>query len=464
MEEAGRKMAELLLRSRHLNPELLAQGALVVAGPGHNGGDARVIARVLGERGVPVSVLAPSEFASASVDAGFVVDGIFGVGLAREVTGEYRAVVEWINAFSGPVFAVDIPSGLNAGTGAVMGVAVRATETLTVFPPKVGCYLRKGPEHCGRIRLVKIDFPPEAVAEVARDYFLMEARHARAWLPRRSASANKTKFGRAYIVAGAPGKWGAAVLSLRAAFRAGAGYVVHSFAAGSGGAQKEPATKRSCDVTNPLAEMLSEIPEAMSVSLARLPAEVASQKLSAVGLGPGAGFSAEILRTMKSLASGSVPVVLDADALTVLSKNFFKLPRNWIVTPHAGELSRLIGWSTERIEGDPLAAAKACWQKLGCTVVLKGLYTAVVSGDSGRVVIVPRGNVALAKAGTGDVLTGLITGFLAQGLHPVKAALLAVYVHGFAAELWVRKSSVASFTASDLIAILPQAMKALEDT
>ncbi len=135
-----------------------------------------------------------------------------------------------------------------------------------------------------------------------------------------------------------------------------------------------------------------------------------------------------------------------------------------MLTQHSGELSRLIGWKSEKIEADPLAAARFAQKKFGCTIVLKGFHTVVVSGYSGRAVIVPKGNVALAKAGTGDVLAGLITGLLARGLHPLKATLLGVYLHGSAADIWVKKYSNAAMTASDLLDLLPRAMKLLEET
>jgi NAD(P)H-hydrate epimerase len=438
-------MARALLR---FYADEVSRGVLCLCGPGNNGGDARVIARVLREEGV-ANVRAfdlPADMdrlRKHTYRGEVLVDGLFGVGLDREVTGAFRDAIAWINRQQAPVVSVDLPSGLDADTGQVRGAAVRASLTLTVLPAKPGLFLRAGAELSGRVQGIAIDFPEEALRRADR-IFLMTRSLVRKWWPKRAAGANKSKFGRAYVVAGSEGKWGAAVLTLRSAFRAGAGYVI------AANADDSP--------------ILNELPEAMSLELPKLMREL-KEKPGAVAVGPGVGFSEAIVDCIRELKKSGSPVVLDADALTLLARHGIRdLPRSWILTPHAGELSRLIGWPVDRIDGDPLTAAHFARGRFGCTVVLKGLHTVVASGYSGRCAIVPTGNVALAKAGTGDVLTGVIVGLLAQGLHPVKAALMGVYLHGLAGDVWVKKSSSASMSASDVVDLLPRIMKSFEET
>jgi ADP-dependent NAD(P)H-hydrate dehydratase / NAD(P)H-hydrate epimerase len=453
IEEAGSKMAEAILKIRERPTGKLQKGVTVVCGPGHNGDDGRAVALRLAESGISTMVVTPEQLATAGAINGeisngeILVDAIFGVGLTRNVEGVFAKAIAKINAFAasgGIIVSLDVPSGLNATSGRVMGVAVKANYCLMVAPLRTGAFLRDGPQHCGDIVPIHVSFPPEVVERIAREYFLLPAPLANSWIPHRDAKFNKSKFGHAYIVAGSKGKWGAAVLAARSAFRAGAGYVVHS----------------SFDEGN----ILSEVPEAMSVEFKSLLADVSGKKNAAIAIGPGSGFAPELLKFAKRLMAKNCSVVLDADALTLLAQNPFQLRPDWIITPHSGELSRLLSVPVEEIENNPLAAAKSAYKKFGCTVVLKGFHTIVTSGYSGRSVIVKQGNVALAKAGTGDVLTGLITGFLAQGLHPVQAALLGVYIHGASADDWVRENSNASLSASDLVDRIPKTMKLLENS
>lgn len=492
MEEAGKKTA---LKIIQLWPFCLDGEIAVVCGPGNNGGDAAVVARHLLQSGAKklfvylpdsfdesstrdasrllgiqvaklrsaleslkdqadVTFRPHSEFPRQMPSGSFVIDGIFGVGLNRDIIGDYKKIIQKINSTKTFILSLDVPSGLNVDTGRLRGCAIRAAATLTIYPAKLGFYLRDGPDHVGQIQIIKIAFPSEVIHSIAQNIFLMSPRVAAKWWPKRGADSNKSKFGKAYIVAGSPGKWGAAVLAARSAFRAGAGYVVHA-----SGARNASSFR-------------GEVPEAMSIELKNILSEIKkSSKHVAIAIGPGTGFGKDLFNLIVALHKTSNPVVLDADALTILSKaeaktvarKHLRLPPHWILTPHSGELSRLINWNVEKIEADPVAAAKFARNKWGCTIVLKGFYTVVVSGVSGKVIVVPKGNVALAKAGTGDVLTGLIVGLLAQGIYPLKACLLAVYLHGATADDWVKENSAASLSASDLVDLLPRSMKFLEE-
>jgi len=262
---------------------------------------------------------------------------------------------------------------------------------------------------------------------------------ARQLLPERSLTSNKTTFGNVAICAGHPGFWGAGVLSSEAAFRIGAGYVTWAS-------------------TTPPVEELKNHPEVLTATLA----EVAKNpKIQAFVVGPGLGVGGPTLELIENLRQRSEPVLLDADAITTVAQaKIASLPRHWILTPHTGEMSRLLGVSSQEIEQDRFAAVAMAQQKYGCVVLLKGRHTLVANRKTCQIIM--SGNPALAKAGTGDVLSGFIGGLLAQGLSPIKAASLGAYIHGALADEWVSEGQdVASLVASDLIRILPEYLRNL---
>ncbi len=470
MESAG------ALASREIDltflPELTKGSVAVVAGPGNNGGDALVVARHLhsaGYRDLNIFLIAPKDSQSPLFrtqlqraelqglrlvdltanpermneirNAALIVDGIFGIGLRNKVGDPYLKVIEAINGAKAPKVSLDTPSGLNGNTGQVEGAAVRASMTITFGLAKTGFFVCEGPAHVGKLRILPIGFPFETFRGIATTHFLFTERLARRYLPARKETSNKSDHGHLLVIAGRPGFWGAGLLASSSAFRMGAGYVTW--------ASFEPPY-----------EMLREIPEVLTAKIND--DALWNNKLSAVAVGPGLGSSAETAQVIERLKKlKDVPVVVDADAITAcVEHNLFPLPANWVITPHAGELSRILKVHAQDIERDRFKAAFAAFEKTKCHVLLKGFRSLVAYEN--RCLVVHAGNSALAKAGTGDVLTGMIGGLLAQGMDTPQAAATAAYLHGRLADEWIRSGQdKSSLTASDLKALLPQVVSRL---
>ncbi len=453
-------------------PELTKGGVAVVCGPGNNGGDGLVVACHLhsaGHRDLNVFLIAPKDNQSPlfrqqlkraelqglrlidltqipeRVDqiksASLVIDAIFGIGLKRKIEEPFLKVIETLNAAKSPKIAIDTPSGLNANTGQVEGAAVRASMTITFGLAKTGFFVCEGPAHVGKLRTLPIGFPYEALRGIATSHFLFTEKLARRYLPTRKETSNKSDHGHLLVVAGRPGYWGAGMLSSSSAYRMGAGYVTWaSFEA-------------------PL-EALREIPEVLTAQIND--DQLWNKKISAVAIGPGLGTgqeTADVIEKLKKL--DGVPVVVDADAITAcVEHSLFPLPSSWVLTPHAGELSRILKISATDIERNRFKAVMEGYEKTGCHVLLKGFRSLVAYGS--RCLVVNAGNAALAKAGTGDVLTGMIGGLLAQGMDTPQAAATAAYLHGRLADEWIRNGQdKSSLTASDLKALLPQIVSRL---
>lgn len=466
MESAGAVAAREIL-TRYW-PELQRGTVMIFCGPGNNGADGLVIARHLRAAGVArltVYATEPPEktkplfraqwnrlneveridLSQAPLtdlrSASLIVDALYGIGLDRPLSGSaMERLVDAMNASDAPIVAIDTPSGLNCTTGRTDGVAVRAETTLTFTLPKLGFFTAQGAEHCGVVRVLPIGFPVSAVAMEARSARLFTEKSAKRLLPARELSSNKSSFGHVAVFAGRPGFWGAGVLCTQAAFRIGSGYVTW------------------VSETSPIEELKSH-PEVMTAAIKEF--DVRSPKFTAFVVGPGLGVGAPTSQLIHRLAEAARPVVLDADALTVVAREkIFGLPSHWLATPHSGELSRLLGISAEEIEKNRFDAVREAARKLGCLVLLKG-YRTVIASDR-KCVVIHSGNPALAKAGTGDVLAGFIGGLLAQGLSVWKAAALGAYVHGRLADEWVRHGKdVSSLVASDLSAGLPELLNGL---
>jgi NAD(P)H-hydrate epimerase len=425
------------VRSAALIAELLPPAArvLVLCGPGNNGADGAVAAHELSRRGFSVEVLAFKDLASVlggEKSYGAYVDALFGIGLNRHFETSLVLSLAKINAAAGIKISLDIPSGLDADTGNSWGAIFKADHTLTVERPKPGFYLNLGPEHCGKIHLVREVFESGLVKRHAHSVFLLSRKLVQRWIPVRRATDSKTRGGKTLILAGQSEMPGAATLASTAAARVGAGYVYVSDK-----------------------EFLKDRPEFL------LWDQKDFAKFSAVLIGPGFGVNEKTKKLLMRLRKTQLPVVVDADAITVLSqmKNF-ATPENWILTPHAGELSRLIDLSSKDIESDRLNAARLAQKKWGCVIVLKGFHTVVACKEVS--VIVPTGNAALGKAGSGDVLAGMIAGFLSQGLSPERASMLACYAHGLMADQWLAcGKDVLSLQPSDLLKQLPQTLARL---
>lgn len=448
MQRAGQAAAHAALSL--LRPPYQVESVLVLAGPGNNGGDALEAARHLDQAGCMVTVLLVADQASQPMDAraaleltrrgnarfttldqfvpastawSLVIDGLFGIGLTRPIPDDLLAVIRHVNGLSCPVMALDIPSGLHADTGAVIGdVAIRATHTITFIADKPGLHTASGRDHAGIVRVDRLEidsfFFPAARIRLNSPQIFQDA------LRPRKHNSHKGTYGNVTVVGGASGMGGAAILAARAALHAGAGRVVAAFVDNA-----------------PHYDGMQ--PELMCVS-----ATNANFQSSVVVAGPGLGQSRAsqeaLSRALATSSNSAHGVVLDADALNLIAAN----PRmhqqlagrsgHFIMTPHPLEAARLLGISTAAVQADRVSAACRLADRFNAVIVLKGSGTIIAAPDT-PAVINPTGNPALATGGTGDVLAGLCGALLAQGSSPTDAALAAVWVHGSAADALVER-------------------------
>jgi len=490
MESAGRAVCEEVIRVLSALGLGREGRILVLCGGGNNGGDGLVVARHLHQLGFIVQVLIATPVASLRGDAAanaqraqrvglelqpwgsgadrarrlagadVVVDAIFGTGLSRRVEGDIAECIEQVNELSegAVVVAVDLPSGLNADTGACLGPTIRATHTVTLGSPKLGLMLEPGRSLAGEIRVARI-----GIAERSPECQPKAVCWSPAWaglqLPDRPRTGHKGRFGHALVIAGSRGKTGAAALTAQGAARAGAGLVTVACAESLNAILEVKCTEM---MTVPVAEHPDQSisPEAEKVLL-----ELASV-MRCVALGPGLGQNpgtqALVARLVEKL---SLPIVVDADGLNALVGNLDLLHGRsapTVLTPHPGEAARLLDSDPVRINTDRVASACLLAQRTGAIVLLKGAGT-VIATPEGDVVLNPTGGPALASGGTGDLLTGLVAGFVCQGLDVFDAAALAAYVHGAASDRCAKAQGEAGLMAGDLAATIPRTMQELRE-
>ena len=398
-----------------------------VCGGGSNGGDGRVAARILREAGHDADETAELE----GYDV--IVDALFGTGFSSEPRSDAASLIERMNASDAPVVSIDLPSGVDASTGEVAGVAVRADLTVTFHAPKVGLVVAPGRFHAGRV----------VVADIGLEDVETEHRRATAGLlrlvPLRRAGDTKYTAGAVLVVGGQPGMTGAACLTALATLRADAGYVALAVPADS-----LPAVESLA---------LEPVKIGWAEDTAFETIAEAADRAGALALGPGLGRGEGRRALVRELLERlDIPAVVDADALFDLEP--VERSAATVLTPHAGELARLLGTDSGWVGAHRLEAARLAAERFGAVVLLKGSDTVVAEPGRG-VIVSDLGPPALATAGTGDVLTGVIASFLAKGLEPAVAAAAAAVAHGRAAELVPHR---AGLLAGDLLGTLPQAL------
>lgn len=484
MERAGQGVVTVLEK---VHAPLAGRTATIVCGKGNNGGDGFVIGRLLQRKRVKVTVFLLAKPSDLSGDAksmyqrfiraaggtavranpsgdqlrkrlrhsDLVIDALLGTGLSSPVTGEYQTAIEAINASGRPVMAVDVPSGIHSDNGAVMGAAVGAAWTVTFGLPKVGLYVGRGIDHAGDIHVCDIGIPPEYVAGLNTDLMLITREEVRSLLPSRSRTAHKGTFGHAGIIAGSVGKTGAAAMAGRAALRVGAGLVTVA----------TPTSVNDTLEAKLLEVMTLPMPETKARTLARSGLDrllLFANARSAIALGPGLTTHPETVDLIHALVPRfEKPTVLDADALNAVAGRMDLLTETkapLILTPHPGEMARLQEHMTPQlINADRVGSATQFARTRRVIVVLKGARTVIAHPD-GQVAVCPTGNPGMATAGTGDVLTGMITGLLAQGLTPWNAARAGTYLHGLAGDLAATRMGMIGMTAGDLMEQIPLAI------
>ncbi len=449
------------------------------AGPGNNGGDGLAIARMLCNAGCSVDVWLINPKGKLSPDCALnlerlrgldvnvnevrtafaipqfgkktvIIDAIFGSGLNKPVCdGIFADVINGMNASGCPVAAVDMPSGLQGENNSPLcGVVVCANVTLTLQFPKLSLLMPENAPFAGRMRILDIGLSKEGMERIPSALYFADGKEIKALLKPRAKHAHKGEFGRALLIAGSKGMAGASVLSARAALRSGVGLLtVHV-----------PA----CN--NAIVQVA--VPEAMTSIDSNeccFSDSVETVRFSAVAVGPGLGQSEESGRALLSLVTDcNAPLVLDADALNMLSRHSdWKelIPRGTLLTPHPGEFGRLFGKASNRYLA--IASVRAIARDYGFTIVLKGAYTTIIAPD-GNLYFNSTGNPGMATGGSGDVLTGIILSLLAQGYSSTDSARIAAYVHGLAGDLAAKEKGETALTAGDIADTLPLAWRQLE--
>lgn len=443
MENAGRAVAEAVTSARPSGSKFV-----VVAGPGNNGGDGFVAARLLAERGYAVRVLLVGDRARLKGDAALVanrwngpttpaspaelagadaiVDALFGAGLDRPVEGLPRTMIEAMNEQAAPVIAVDLPSGINGTSGFAMGVAVHAAQTVTFFRKKPGHLLFPGRAHCGAVSVADIGIPAAVLERIGPQTFENLPELWSGHFPVPSPEGHKYDRGHAVVLSGPSWSTGAARLAARGALRAGAGLVTIA----------SPREALAVNAASSLAVMVRPVD-----GTAELTAFLADRRQNAVAMGPGLGVNEATCGLVLTALNGDRAVVLDADAMTSFTQQPTQLAealtarqtRATVLTPHEGEFARYFGALDEKTKvGSKLERARCAAALTGATLVLKGADTVVAAPD-GRACIAGNAPAFLATAGAGDVLAGITAGLLAQGMPAFEAASAAVWLHGEAA-------------------------------
>jgi NAD(P)H-hydrate epimerase len=473
MERAGEAAVDALCQRW---PDWRRLRIAVLAGSGNNGGDGYVIARRLREAGARVALFAAADPGRLSGDAaeaaarwreaggtardardGFApaqwdlaVDALLGTGLSSEVRGVSRDLIEAVAAARLPVLAVDIPSGLDADSGRILGAAAPAALTVTFVGCKRGLFTGQGPDVSGEVRFDGLGIPAAVRAAHPAKGRLLD--HESLRLPARSADSHKGRHGRVLLAGGAPGMAGALALAGRAALRAGAGWVV------AGAHDDARAT-----VAGSLAELITATwGEGGGL------AEDQMARADCLGIGPGLGGSKAARALLAQALSASAPLVADADALNLLAEDpelaqtAGARPGATVLTPHPGEAARLLGTDAAAVQADRFAAAARIAEQFGAVCCLKGAGT-VVAAPEGTFAVNATGNPGMAAGGQGDVLTGILAARLAQGDSPVLAAERAVWAHGAAADRVAAQRGPFGFLPSECADALPAVWAALTD-
>ncbi|HEX9063285.1 MAG TPA: NAD(P)H-hydrate dehydratase [Clostridia bacterium] len=489
MERAALGVCDVVLRTLS---DMKGKRVAIFAGKGNNGGDGFALARQLYTKGVFVKVCLLSFrdmikgdarinlniLKSLGIDiqeftekdalpkakevievSDVVVDAIFGTGMKGEITGFIRDIVEMINLSGKKVISVDIPSGVDASTGRVSGTSISASKTVTFAYPKTGQVIHPGCEYTGELVISDIGIPDEALEGVNIDSHLIDDQMVHDIIPKRHDNTNKGDYGRILVVTGSTGMTGAGCLTAMSALRSGAGLLYIA-------APKTLCSIYDCNVLEPVTIPLEDKGEGVLVRESVPDILKMLEKADAAVVGPGLSTGGDVREVVEAIVENSnVPLVLDADALNVLSLDISILKRlkvPAVLTPHPGEMARLTGISVGEIQDRRLDIAMDFAAKWGVTVVLKGSRT-VVASHSGKIYINPSGNSGMATAGAGDVLSGIISGLAGQGINLLDAAVAGVYIHGCAGDEAQKINGTYGLVAGDIVDKIPYVINRLQN-
>ncbi|MFZ3089623.1 MAG: NAD(P)H-hydrate dehydratase [Nitrospirota bacterium] len=483
MENAGMQTV------RHIEEKyggLKKKSVVVVSGKGNNGGDGFVIARHAANRGADVSVFLLSDAKGISGDArtnlvilkkmkvpvhtgisnlkgslskaDLIVDAIFGTGLKTDVKGIHAKTINLINNAGRPIIAVDIPSGIDADTGQIKGTAVKADTTVTFGLPKIGHFIYPGAAYSGSLKIADISIPKTLIEKSLIKTRLITKDHVKKILPARRPDAHKGDFGHVFIIAGSPGLTGAAIMAGLSALRIGAGLVTLGIPEGLNNILETRLTEI---MTLPL----PQTEEGTIAVSARTKIFNFLKKADAVAIGPGLSQNRETAQLVRELMREvKIPIVIDADGINALAghADILKKARGQvIITPHPGEMARMVNSSAAEINRDRAAIARRFSEQYNVITVLKGAGT-IIAEPSGDIYINSTGNPGMASGGTGDVLTGMIAGLIAQRSPSPDAAIAGVFLHGLAGDLAAKDRGEAGLIAGDVIEKIPEAIKSMK--
>ena len=444
MQRASFQFTKRLIRE--ISPQ---KRILVFAGPGNNGGDARWVYHFLIEKGYQTTLFGnfDEDFSFPEIHSSdIVIDGLFGVGINRPLTGYYANLIRYLNKSKADIYAIDIPSGLfgEDNSGNNQETIIRARKTFTFQYPKLSFFFAENERYVGEWETIEIGLHPDVIEQTPVSYYFTKSKEIQVMRKKRNKFDHKGKFGHALIFAGSKGKFGAAVLASRACLRSGVGLLtVHV------------PTDAEYILQTTLPEAMIELDKNRKF----ITEGIEPDRYTAIGVGPGLGTDKKTERFLHDLLDKKKNIVLDADALNLIAENkelLRKIPHGSILTPHPKEFDRLIGLSIDSFER--LQKARGLASKLQSYIVLKGAYTAVCCPDK-NVYFNSTGNPGMATAGSGDVLTGIITGLLAQAYSPKEASLIGVYIHGLAGDIAAIENSEESLIAGDIIDYLGKALQ-----
>lgn len=485
MENAAIGLADAIAESY---PEVAS--AAIFCGPGNNGGDGLALARHLTIRGyhvevslltsgraprgdalvqlnicqgqgVPISEYGPEDDLHHAIESArgldLVVDALFGIGLTRPLSGHFAEIVEALNGIPVPRLAVDLPSGLNGSRARIPGTHIEADLTVTFGAPKVAHIFPPAAEAVGDLVVADLGIPTELIDRAAGSLHLLVGEELRGQLIPRPSASHKGDFGHVVILAGSTGKAGAAILAARSAVRSGAGLVTVT--------APEPIVQ-SVDLGS-VESMTLPLPATEVGALAREATELVlafTAGKDVIAVGPGLGTDAAAVEVIRSVVLASeIPLVLDADGLNAFAGSIEELGKRraeTVLTPHPGELSRLLSTTSAQVQSERVEAVRNAAARSGAVVVLKG-HQSLIGAPDGEVHVNPTGNPGMATGGTGDVLTGLIASLVGQGHAAFTAARLGVYLHGVAGDLAAAAKGQAALAAGDLLEYLPEAFHRL---
>lgn len=486
MENAAIQVVDRILEQYK---DIKKLGAAVICGTGNNGGDGLAIARHLYQRNIPIRVVMIGMRNNIKEDAlhnllilekifdgiqyannieewercissfgktEIVIDAIFGIGLNREVTGISAAAIEWMNESYHPVVAVDMPSGIDGSNGRIMRTAVRAAHTITFSNPKLGQLIYPGRDHVGILHIEEISIPHNLTDKILLE--VLENNDLGQMLPARSRNTHKGDYGKTSIIAGSKGLTGAGVMTALASARTGSGLVTLGVPASLSPIYQSkltevmvfPLSDREGSLTN---ESMNDIKDLL-------------KDKDVLAIGPGLGKRFAIYDLFEEiLCHYDIPIVIDADGLNQIGRNIIQFKdknKQIIITPHPGEMAALSGLSIADILEDPIAIAKKYSVEWNVVIVLKG-STTIIASPSGKVTLNLTGNPGMATGGSGDVLTGIISGLLAQGFTLYDAARAGCFIHGTAGDICAKEKGEYGMLAGDIIQYLPAVLKTFSE-